>query len=517
MKKAVLYARVSTDEQADRGYSLGVQQEQLKNYCESKGIEILKLYVEDHSAKNFDRPQFNNFLSYAKTNHRDIDYFYFVSWDRFSRNAPDAYEMLGRLKKWNIEPQAIMQPIDFSVPQNKIMLSIYLTLPEVDNDIRSEKIKSGIRGANKLGRWTSIAPIGYNNRRDERNKPIIVPNEQSKFITWGFEEVAKNNRPIDEIRRELNQKGVKVSKSNFSRLLRNVTYMGKMLVKGTEQEPEQLVDGVHESIITESLFYNVQLTMQNRNKKINKQHSFRDRDELPLRGVLCCSNCGSHVTGSASKSRNGSKHFYYHCLHCKKERFRADTANNEMEELLNTIQIIEEVETLYNAIVEQLEKGNPKQQAQTRSVLANELSKLEVRIEELQNTYIDGDLSAQEYTELKRKLESRILDVKAKITDKQEEKSNFKEQLKKHINILPNVVEWYRNGSVQEKKDLIGSIFPQRFIFKNNEVRTAEINPVVALILSYTKGFGKTKTGQNKYLSCLSRLVVPHGLEPWTT
>lgn len=72
-------------------------------------------------------------------------------------------------------------------------------------------------------------------------------------------------------------------------------------------------------------------TMDNKNKRINKRVSFRDRDELPLRGILSCSNCGKHVTGSASKSRNGNRYFYYHCLHCSKERFRAETVNQEME------------------------------------------------------------------------------------------------------------------------------------------------------------------------------------------
>jgi len=32
--------------------------------------------------------------------------------------------------------------------------------------------------------------------------------------------------------------------------------------------------------------------------------------------------------------------------------------------------------------------------------------------------------------------------------------------------MLPNIVEWYRNSSVQEKKKLIGSIFPEKFTFE---------------------------------------------------
>ena len=47
---------------------------------------------------------------------------------------------------------------------------------------------------------------------------------------------------------------------------------------------------------------------------------------LPLRGILQCSKCQSKMTGSPSKSCTGKKYFYYHCNHCKKERF---SPNNE--------------------------------------------------------------------------------------------------------------------------------------------------------------------------------------------
>ena len=516
MKRAVLYVRVSTDEQADRGYSLGVQREQLEKYCKAQGIEVVIVFVEDHSAKNFDRPEFAKFLSYAKSNYRNIDYFLFVSWDRFSRNAPDAYNMIRKLKKWDIEPQAITQPIDFSVPQSKIMLSIYLTLPEVDNDIRSDKVKSGMRGANKLGRWTTTAPIGYKNRRDEQNKPIIVPKDTANLIAWAFKEVAKNERALNHIRLELNQKGVKVSKSTFSRMVRNPVYMGKIRVVAYKDEPEQIVEGLHEGIVTEELFNEVQLVLSGRVKKQNKKTSFRDRDELPLRGLLSCSNCGKHVTGSASKSRSGDKHYYYHCMHCKKERFRADVANSEVEKLLSEIQISEEVKKLQDVILHSELKGNPKQRAQQKSTFVQELNKLEARKEQLQNTFLDGDLDPKDYTELKNRLENRIFEVRAKLDEFKNEQSNFKEQLNKKFKILPNIVQWYRNSTVQEKKQLLGSIFPERFVFEKNQVRTTCIDEVIALILKYTGRFEGKEKGQAGYNSHLSHLVSPLGFEPRT-
>ena len=80
MKRAVIMSRVSSDEQA-KGFSLGVQFEQLTNYCKRKDIEVVAHYKEDHSAKNFNRPEFQNFLRFAKKNKKTIDYLLVTTWD----------------------------------------------------------------------------------------------------------------------------------------------------------------------------------------------------------------------------------------------------------------------------------------------------------------------------------------------------------------------------------------------------------------------------------------------------
>ena len=122
MKTADLYIRVSTDEQADKGYSQRNQEEALRKYCDINLIEVGKVIFEDHSAKTFNRPRWNEFLA-ALTKRKKVkstsSLLIFTKWDRFSRNAGDAYQMINILRKYGIEPQAIEQPLDLSIPENK--------------------------------------------------------------------------------------------------------------------------------------------------------------------------------------------------------------------------------------------------------------------------------------------------------------------------------------------------------------------------------------------------------------
>lgn len=55
-ENVILYLRVSTDEQAS-GFSLDYQEESLKRFCKIRGYKVLAIYREDHSAKNFKRPE----------------------------------------------------------------------------------------------------------------------------------------------------------------------------------------------------------------------------------------------------------------------------------------------------------------------------------------------------------------------------------------------------------------------------------------------------------------------------
>ncbi len=62
MKKACLYIRVSTDEQADKGFSQRDQAERLQIHCAKNNIEVTKIIFEDYSAKTFIRPEWTKLL-----------------------------------------------------------------------------------------------------------------------------------------------------------------------------------------------------------------------------------------------------------------------------------------------------------------------------------------------------------------------------------------------------------------------------------------------------------------------
>ena len=81
---AILYVRVSTDEQAQKGYSQRSQEEKLNKYCKDNHIEIIQTVFEDHSAKSFKRPGWSVMmkqLNSCKPSRPNL--ILFTRWDRW--------------------------------------------------------------------------------------------------------------------------------------------------------------------------------------------------------------------------------------------------------------------------------------------------------------------------------------------------------------------------------------------------------------------------------------------------
>ena len=512
-RKAILYFRVSTDEQAD-GYSLRHQEERLRNYCEMQNISVVATYTEDFSAKTFDRPEFQKFLLFVKKNKSTVDLLLFTKWDRFSRNAGDAYSMISQLKKLRVEPQAIEQPLDLNIPENKMMLAFYLAAPEVENDRRALNTLVGMRRARKEGRWLGPAPRGYINGKDELNKPLLIPDPKSApIVKWAFEELAKGVHNIEAVRRMAKEKGLDLQRNQFWNMVHNATYCGKVAVSAYKEEEAHFVNGIHQPLITESLFYEVQDVLNGR-KRNTKVRCTKD-ENLPLRGFLICKACGRPITGSASKG-NGGKYYYYHCQKAKecKERFRANDAHDFFLDELRKISANKGVLKLYYKIMSDLYKKNGTDKTRQIKDIQADIDRLKQRVQNAQVLMLDAELSATEYKGIKNQLIPEIESLERKKIGILSTNEDYQKYIDKGFALLENIDKHFVEADLAGKQHIVGSIFAEKLIFENNRYRTTKENQAVTLITTPGKSFKENKKGKGGNNSNLSSVVPGTGIEP---
>jgi site-specific DNA recombinase len=514
MKKAILYIRVSTDEQAERGHSLAYQEEKLKLYCQLKGIEVMAMFKEDHSAKSFERPQIKSLLTYLRKNRGLIDTMLFIKWDRFSRNAGDAYAMIKTLHKLGVEPYATEQPLDLTVPKNKTMLALYLTIPEVENDRRSLNVNSGMRRARREGRFLGVAPVGYLNKRDANNKPVLMLDPiQAPLVKRGFEEALKCIKPIFTIFQELKAEGFKCSKSNFWRVLTNPIYYGGVEIPAFRDEKYEVVKGIHEPIITKEMFDTINDILYNK-KRVVPVNNLR-REKYPLRGNLKCNECAGLLTASKATNRHGSVYHYYHCqTNGCKVRFKAEVANAELLELLKRIKPSKADLKVFQKESNLVFAQNEQDKKQKLGNVESAISKAEERLKNAQNLLLDGTISGEDYKGIKANIETEINELKKSTLTFATYDNELTRYIQHATQTFENLDSAYVSANLEIKSRLLGWIFPKKIELGNSDYPTLFINPVLTLISPAAKGLAENKNGISEDKLQKSHPVIPLGLEP---
>lgn len=509
---ADLYIRVSTDEQADKGYSQRDQEERLKKYCENNQIKVRKVIFEDHSAKTFNRPRWNELLMDLKKRKSAVDFILFSKWDRFSRNAGDAYQMISILRKLGVEPQAIEQPLDLAVPENKLMLAFYLAAPEVENDRRALNVILGMRKAKKEGRWMGPAPVGYINKITEEGKKYIAPKEQdAAIIKWAFEKVLEGQVNVEQIFKEAYKKGIRCCRANFWYLLRNPVYCGRIYLSAYKEEGSRHVQGLHEPMISEALFYEVQDFLDG--KKKTYRTKLDAKEIFQLRGYLICPKCGKLLTASASKGRS-AKYNYYHCNSTCGTRFKAENANQLFSRELRKFVPRPGMAEIYTLLLQDEYRLKSKEQRDDVKVIKEALEKANFELLNARKLLLSADIEPTEYRQIKSDYELRISNLEAKLIAATADCTNIEPMLNKALSTLCNIDKLYEESDNKTKRDIIGSIYPEKLTFDGFNFRTARLNEAVRLIYSLDEGFSKNKNGQTNKKIGLSKEVTRPGFEP---
>ena len=220
------------------------------------------------------------------------------------------------------------------------------------------------------------------------------------------------------------------------------------------------------------------------------------------------------MTGSPSRSSNGNKYYYYHCNHCKKERFSAIKVNTNFESILEDFQFTKQSKVLYKEILKSLAGINQKDRNRKSKKLKKELESLNYRIENLQDLLVDGTISPKTYGQTLNRYSKQTDQITFNLNSLNTTDSEYKGLIQNAFNHLENFRLSYANSSIEDKTKLISSIFPEKIEFDGIKCRTPRINDVLRYILQIDKELPENKKGQISKNLSLSPLVESEGFEP---
>ena len=243
---AAIYVRVSTQDQAQHGFSLDAQEESLQNYAKALGYEIHKIYRDEgKSAKDLNRPEMQNMLKDAEE--KKFSAIFIYKLDRFSRSLKDLILTIDQLKGWNVDFISLQDKIETTSASGKLMFQIIGAFAEFERNIIGDRTTFGMARKAKEGGFITKAPKGYKLVNKQ-----LVPDEQSEIIKNIFEEFLNSDISLTKLAQKHG-----MTTSGIIKLLKNTTYIGK--VKFADNESQ----GSHDALIDQALFDKVQ-------EKLNK-------------------------------------------------------------------------------------------------------------------------------------------------------------------------------------------------------------------------------------------------------
>lgn len=412
----IVYARVSSKEQKEEGYSIEAQQKLLREYANKNGLLIVKEFVDVETAKRAGRDSFEKMIQFLKDNH-SIKTILVEKTDRLYRNFRD-YVTVDDL---DLEIHLVKENEILngeSKSHQKFIHGIKVLMAKNYIDNLSEETRKGMIEKAEQGYYPSVAPMGYLNGEkkegDKIIKMLVIDEQRAPIIQKLFRLYSTSDYSLETLTRIANEDGLrskfgkKLHKSVINHILKNPIYTGDFIWC------EKRYVGSHTPIITKALFDMVQDVFEDKN--IPKP----SKKEFPYTGLMLCGDCGCAITAEIKKGR----YVYYHCTWHKpcnnKSYVKQEYLDEAFEHIVKNIHITDDALSLIKKSLIESHKDEADYHNRQISALNANYRLLKQRIDKIYIDKLDGKISENFYEE--------------KVADWQKEAEEVSEKIERHKN-----------------------------------------------------------------------------------
>lgn len=337
----VLYARVSTDRQAEKELSIPAQLQAMRDYASQHNWTVVEEFVEPGaSARTADRVALQRLLGVVRSTEAAINVVLVHKIDRLARNVYDHATIRALLKQHGIRLASVVENVGESV-SGELIENIMASIAQFYSANLSEEVKKGMRQKIIKGGWPHRVPRGYAIIKtvSDRSGSIEVHPKDGPLMKRAFELYATGWYSVESLAKRLArdglraQNGTPVAHSHLGRLLANSFYAGVVRWHDVEYP------GSHPALVSRELFDKVQGVLRQRFRNPGPKGSVING--FPLRGLAICASCRGRMT-----SERHGKWAYYRCSRqtfrrelCGARFCNADRAHRDVERICRRVKI----------------------------------------------------------------------------------------------------------------------------------------------------------------------------------
>ena len=484
--KGIIYYRVSTEDQANFGVSLEQQKKHCQNYADTNGIEIMGLFHDDGvSAKTADRYGLQEMLRFCTQKNNGVGCVIIYKIDRLTRNSKDYNDILYFFKKLGIILISTSEEGVNNTPMGKFMGNFLAANAQLNNDIKSQRVTACMREVLLQGRWCWKAKFGYLNGRDLMNrKNIIVDNNRAPMIRWAFEQYATGLYTLEEIRREVNKKGLKTWKGKemssqlMYRMITSKFYIGIMTTKD-----EEFPNGTHEKLIDETTYYKCQAVLRGNNKGENISRS-RPSEAFSLKHFVICAFCGRPMTAYFSTGKCGGIYPYYRCYNkdcTSKKSIAKKIMEKDFFNYLGEITPTNKFAKAFKATILDVWEAEYKRINYDRKEQLKKIENLKEEKTQLIEMKKKELLPDDDFKEAFTKLRKEINDKEADLSQTKLEEFNLNEAVDYVFDYIKMLPTNWKDATYEQRIKLQGLIFAEKPTYDYIKFQTPKLSPILEI------------------------------------
>lgn len=403
VRKVAIYARVSTTNQAEEGYSIDGQIDSLEKYCEAMGWDVYNKYIDaGFSGGSLNRPEMTNLINDVKNGLFDTVLVYKL--DRLSRNVRDTLYLIKDVFNTNkIDFVSIQENIDTSSAMGTLFLTLLSAIAEFEREQIKERMQLGKLGRAKSGKSMMWSKTSYGYDYIKETGTLSVNPYQALIVRKMFEWYL-SGMSITKLRDTLNEQYGQDKEWNYRTvrvILSNPVYCGYNQFKG------QIFPGTHEAIISEEDFNKTQEEIKTRQRTAAQRFNPRPfQAKYMLSGIAQCGYCSAPLAIKLGmKRKDGTRLVKYECKQRHPRKTKGVTVYNNNEKCDSGFYFKEDIEHFVLTEISKLQTdsdyidklfSNTNQETIDRASYQKQIDKLTAKISRLNDLYIDDRISLEE-------------------------------------------------------------------------------------------------------------------------
>ena len=419
--ETAIYIRVSTEEQAQEGFSIRAQEQKLKDFARIKDWSIYKVYMDEGiSGKNLvDRPAIQEMIADVQSG--AVKNVLVFKIDRLTRSTADLIYLVDLFNQQNCAFNSLTESIDTQTASGRMFLKIIGIFAEFERENIIERVKVGIERKVREG-YAIGGNVSYGYDRPKDQKIQTINEQEAEIVKEIFDMFVNQGVALNDIARRLNVRKVPTKENvtwgntSIRRLLANSNYIGNVRHHLRDVKNEYSVEGLHEPIISEEQFDVAQKLLAN-NKRATPRKP--PRDDNYFSGFLTCGICGykmsTHNVYKTLKDGTTSVLGGYRCPNqptgaCTSSNISHRKLERAFEEYITQIADLDVTENELQ-LEAQKERDN---QAQIKAY-QDKQRQLESKEREALSLYVANEMAFESYREIKKMVDKEKGIISAEI------------------------------------------------------------------------------------------------------